>query len=356
MKFALIGAGWRAEFFVRIAKALPEVFELTSVLVRKKEKGIEFAEKFQVNVVSTLEEVLEDDIDFVVLSIKSDDFRDYLPRLYRANVPVLCETPPSFHLEDLELMWEDMKQYEGKIQVAEQYLFQPLYGAWNQVIQDGKLGEIQNINISALHGYHGVSIIRAYLGVGYENCKIEGKRFTFDVTKTDGREGPCFTGELMKSDRDRVTLEFENGKVAFFDFAGVQYHTFIRTRQLNIQGTRGEIDDLEVRYLTEENIPVQAPLRRVDIGVYNNQGWDHQGIMLNETYLYKNPFPMARLNDDEIAVATCMYKMKAYIEEGVEFYSFKDALQDAYISIKMSEAIRKSGEQVETSTQSWARE
>ncbi len=46
IRFGLIGSGWRAEFFVRIAKAIPDVFELTAVLIRDAEKGRIFAEQF----------------------------------------------------------------------------------------------------------------------------------------------------------------------------------------------------------------------------------------------------------------------------------------------------------------------
>ena len=39
IRFGLIGSGWRAEFYVRIAQAGPDQFELTKVLIRDKEKG-----------------------------------------------------------------------------------------------------------------------------------------------------------------------------------------------------------------------------------------------------------------------------------------------------------------------------
>ena len=45
-----------------------------------------------------------------------------------------------------------------------------------------------------------------------------GKRYYYEVTETYGREGMCFDGEKFMCPRDRVTMEFEDGKVAYFDF------------------------------------------------------------------------------------------------------------------------------------------
>lgn len=94
IKYALIGSGWRAEFYIRIAKMLPEQFCLTAVLVRDSVKGAAFAEKFQVKVVNTLEELMEDEPNFVVLSIKRGTVTDYLMDLFERGIPVLAETPP----------------------------------------------------------------------------------------------------------------------------------------------------------------------------------------------------------------------------------------------------------------------
>ena len=94
IKYALIGSGWRAEFYIRIAKMVPEQFELTAVLVRDAAKGAAFAEEFQVKVVNSLEALMETAPDFVVLSIKRGFVTGYLLDLFRRGIPVLAETPP----------------------------------------------------------------------------------------------------------------------------------------------------------------------------------------------------------------------------------------------------------------------
>jgi len=356
IRFGVIGSGWRAEFYIRIAKALPEQFELTKVLIRDKDKGKDFGRIHQVSVVQTLEELEKDQPDYIVLVIKRGIISEYLPRLFEKGIPVLCETPPGESLEALHKVWENFQKYNARIQIAEQYFAQPLYAAWYEAICSGKLGEVENINISSLHGYHGASIIRQYLNAGFGNARIYGKRFWFDVTETYGRDGMALDGKVFRCSRDRLTMEFGNGKIAFFDFSDpAQYHSFIRTRRLSVQGVRGEIDDMVIRYLTKENIPVTQELNRIDLGVYNNQDWSHYGIMLGEEFLYKNPFGNARLNDDEIAVATCMKRMGEYLETGKEFYGLKDALQDMYLCLTMEEALAYPNQEIMTTTQCWAR-
>ena len=70
IRFGLIGSGWRAEFYIRIAKALPEMFDLAAVMIRSKEKGEAFSAKFGVKVVNTLDELVEKEPEFVVMAIK----------------------------------------------------------------------------------------------------------------------------------------------------------------------------------------------------------------------------------------------------------------------------------------------
>ena len=324
IRFGLIGSGWRAEFYIRIAKALPEMFDLAAVMIRSKEKGEAFSEKFDVKVVNTLDELVEKEPEFVVMAIKRGIVTENLITLFKRGIPVLTETPPGEDVEALQQLWDAYQEYQPKVQVAEQYFLQPLYASWYKAICDGKLGEVENINISSLHGYHGASIIRQFLGTGFENCRIYGKRYWFDVTETYGREGMVFDGEVVKCSRDRLTMEFDNGKVAYFDFSDpAQYHSFIRTRQLTVQGTRGEIDDLTIRYLNEQNIPVTQELRRIDLGVYGNQEWSHYAVMLGEEFLFRTPFVNARFNDDEIAVASCMVKMHEYVTEVQNFMEWQ---------------------------------
>ena len=39
IEFAIVGAGWRAEFFLRIARTLPDRFRIAGMAVRNGERG-----------------------------------------------------------------------------------------------------------------------------------------------------------------------------------------------------------------------------------------------------------------------------------------------------------------------------
>ncbi len=354
-RFALIGTGWRAEFYLRIAKALPKWFELACVLVRSPEKGRAFEKQHGVPVVNNLEALLAHEPDYVVLSVARGYQAGLLEALFEKGAAVLCETPPAETLEEMNALWLAAKRHKARVQVAEQYFLQPLYAAWEKALELGLLGEVENINLSALHGYHGVSMIRRYLQTGFENALIYGKRHHFTVVETLGRGGLVQDGGLQRYPRDRLTLEFENGKIAFFDFSDpAQYHSLIRTRQFTVQGTRGEIDDMSARYLTAEGYAVCQTLQRVDFGVYNNQDWSHYGLFLGERQLYTSPFFTARLNDDELAVASCMQEMGEYLDTGSEFYPLREALQDSYLALVMEQALQNPNRELRSETQSWA--
>ena len=121
IRFGLIGSGWRAEFYIRIAKSLPELFELTGVLIRDREKGERFARQFNTVVVNTLDELIKGNPEYVVLAIKRGFVSDYLLGLFERDIPVLCETPPGEDLESLKKVWNQYTEHNARIQIAEQY-------------------------------------------------------------------------------------------------------------------------------------------------------------------------------------------------------------------------------------------
>ena len=66
IKYAILGAGWRSEFYLRIADLLPDTFKVSGIYIRNTQKQKEFASKYNVNICKSLEELLKTDYDFFV--------------------------------------------------------------------------------------------------------------------------------------------------------------------------------------------------------------------------------------------------------------------------------------------------
>ena len=99
--YMIIGYGWRADFYYRIAKLLPERFSVCAGVLRTEERAKEVAHKEGVFATSDLDQALERKPDFAVLCVPRDVTKDYLVKLMKKGIPVLCETPPGKNVEEL---------------------------------------------------------------------------------------------------------------------------------------------------------------------------------------------------------------------------------------------------------------
>lgn len=349
IRYAIIGSGWRALYYVRIAKALPEQFEVTGMLVRSEEKKQKIAEEYGIVTTTDRTELLAANPDFVVSAVSRVNNANIILALMKDGIPVLAETPPADTLTDLLEIWNTKKTFNGKLQIAEQYFLYPTYEARLRIAREGYLGDIQNATLSALHDYHGISMLRLFLQAGFSNVSITAKKYTWPIAVTQNRAGVLQKGNVSEQSRTKAEFVFDNGTVGFYDFCGVQYHTYVRSRHLNVQGVKGEIDDDKVYYLSEENDPMTETLTPANDGVHPGI----ESIAFGGKVFYRNPFPTNVLPEDETAIARLLVGMKKYLETGEELYPLADAMQDAYLTALLKEATA-SGDTVTSRTQPWA--
>lgn len=349
IRYAIIGSGWRSLYYIRIAKALPGQFEVTAMLVRSEEKRLKMAEEYGIFATTSEEALLATKPDFVVSAISRADNWKLCIEYMKKGIPVLAETPAANTLEELLELWEAKEEYNGRLQVAEQYFLYPTYEARLRIAREGYLGHIQNATISALHDYHGISILRLFLQAGYSNAAITARKYTWPIAVTQNRSGELQKGDVSEQTRTRAEFVFDNDTVGFYDFCGVQYHTYVRSRHLNVQGVRGEIDDDKVYYLSDENIPMIETLTPANDGIRRGI----ESIAFAGKAFYRNPFPTNVLPEDETAIAGLLIGMKKYIATGEELYPLADAMQDAYLTSLLKEAVA-TGETVMSQSQVWA--
>lgn len=348
IRFGIIGSGWRSLFYVRVAKALPQYFSLTGVLVRNEEKKRLMEDGYGVRAFFSREEFLGERPDFVVVAVNKAAIFSVTEEYARLGIPVLAETPLGLDKEDLSRAWR-LKEQGARIQVAEQYFLYPSIRAKLEAAGANLLGEVHSVDLSCAHDYHAASLIRLFLGTGQQACALRGQEFYFPVLDTDSRAGITYEGEEKSQCRRLVTLEFPKGKVGFYDFSGVSYHSYIRSRHLRVYGPSGEIDDQWLRGVDENRNPYCMPFHEIRD---SNEG-GILGISLGERTLYQTPFRGVRLTEDEIAIATFMLGMREYLQTGKEVYPLSMALQDAYLSILMNQAAKQPGQVVRTEPMIW---
>ena len=355
ISFSIIGgASFRAQYYLRIAQALPDQFRVSGMVVRDEGKGHDLEKRWHVSTYRNLTQLLEkEQPDFVVVSVSGSACPEYLLELGKLGIPALAETPPAPSIEGLITLNEQLACKGAKIQVAEQYHLHPIQQARLSLIQAGRLGKVTQATVSISHFYHGVSLIRKMLGINFEDAVIRGMRFEAPIVAGPDRSGPPKEEKMIIAERDLVWLEFDQ-KLGIYDFTKDQHRSWIRSNHLSVRGDRGEIFDNRLSLLADYSTPIHLDLKRINRGEEENQeGYFLDGIMAGEQWVYRNTFISARIYDDELAIASCLKKMGEYLEGGPSFYSLAEASQDQYLGLMMEKAIRSS-EAVRTVRQPWA--
>lgn len=317
IRFAIIGSGYRSLFYVRIAKALPEQFEMVGMLCRTQEKANLMAKDYDIITTCSMQEIIDKKPDFVVSAVNKAGMCDNCIKWLELGIPVLSETPAALDTDSLTRLWQ-LHSKGAKLQVAEQYFCYPELEKLIAIVNSGIIGETVSVNISAMHDYHAMSMLRQLLGIGISDVSIYGKTFNLPVAETKTRYETLTTGRVVDKPQSHLIMEFDNGKVAFYDFNSEQYRSPIRKSYIIVRGTRGEIDfrygSANVYYLDENNLGQEKHISFEECSVINGLG------------------------QDETAIAKMMTGMKNYVDGGEQIYPVEYALEDAYVALLMQQA------------------
>lgn len=339
-RFAVVGSGWRSQFFVRLARMAPDRLRVTSVVTRTAGRAEEISAGWGVPAVLTLEEALRERPDFVIASVPWAAMPDLVRELVAAGVPVLAETPPAPDVEGLRSLWHDVGG-SGRVQVAEQYLLMPGHAARLAVVRDGTIGEPTSVQISSTHMYHAVSLVRGLLGVGTDDVVVNAREFTAPLLDPLSGAGWDPSARPRDATTTLATLDF-GGRTGLYDFTDNQWWNPLRGRRLLVRGTRGEIADDAVTRLVDPVTPVTSLLsyRRRGIDL-NLEGVDLDTIALDGRVVHRNAWAGTRMSDDDVAVAELLARTGTWARgEGDEPYPLAQACQDHAISLAMAESAR----------------
>ncbi len=352
IRFSIIGAGWRARMYLRIARALPESFEVVGVLVRDPAKRPALQKEFGVRTFAGLDGLFKcGEAAFTVTSVSWQSNPGIIAACAKKGLAVLSETPPAPDIKGLNALAR-LARKGARIQVAEQYWLVAHHAARLAAVKKGLIGKVSEAQVSAAHGYHGISLVRRFLGVGPECPKITAMRFNSRMMKWPDLDGRVKQGHAMAT-QDITWLDFGD-RFGVLDFTEPQYYSPIRGERVLIRGDRGEIVNDDVYWMKDSRTPLHAAMERCLGGLEDKVGGlCFQGIRMDNDWLYRSPFPEVGLSVHELAMAECLLKMDDYVRTGKDFYSLAEAAQDHYLSILCQQAIARR-KPVIAQPQSWA--
>ena len=102
IRFGVVGTGWRTQFFLRIAQARPDLFEVVGVVTRDAARAADWARPFGVRLFESLDEMLAQNPLYVITSVSWDANPPMIHALAEHGVPILSETPPAPDVERLK--------------------------------------------------------------------------------------------------------------------------------------------------------------------------------------------------------------------------------------------------------------
>jgi predicted dehydrogenase len=345
--FALIGSGWRARMFLKVAGEL-DTIRCGGVVLRT-------ARRLDVPTYTSLDACLAElRVDFVLTATPRQVTPHFIVEAVDRGIPVLAETPPAADLDDLRTLWSAVGD-SGLVQVAEQYPMMPSHAARAAVVAAGAIGTPSQVQVSSTQQYHAVALIRGLLGAGRGPVTVRASRFTAPLVSPLDRSGWTDDEEARSTITTIATLDFGDGRSGVYDFTEQQTRNQLRFRRLTVRGSAGELHNDEVVRMTGPRTLVRTPLVRRQTGYdLDLIGYDTEHITLGSEVLYRNPYPGRRWMDDEIAMATLLERMASWVRgEGPQPYPLAEGAQDQQLALAIEESAA-SDTTVTTSREAWS--
>jgi predicted dehydrogenase len=345
--FALIGGGWRARMFLKVARELGTI-SCGGVVVRTPHR-------LDVPAFASLDACLREvSVDFVLTATPRAITPHFIAEAVDRGLPVLAETPPAADLDGLRGLWSAVGD-SGLVQVAEQYPMMPSHAARAAVVAAGVIGTPTQVQVSSTQQYHAVALIRALLGTGRESVSVRATRFSAPLLQPLSRTGWTGDDEEHPTTTTIATLDFGDRRSGVYDFTEQQTRNQLRFRRLTVRGSAGELHNDEVVWMTGPRTLVRTPLVRRQTGYdLDLIGYDTEHITLGSEVLYRNPYPGRRWMDDEIAMATLLERTGDWIRgEGPEPYPLAEGAQDQHLALAIEESA-DTDTIVTTSCEAWS--
>ncbi len=279
---------------------------------------------------------------------------------------VLLETPIAHDLEEADAIIRAAEARGLKIEVAEQFHRRPLEQIKLKLIHSGLFGRVHSsFNDFAGHGYHGVSVMRSYLGFDAKPVQVTGLVREYELMPYYSRLTE--NTEARTETQEHGLVAFEGGQLGVFHWTNVGYDSPLRWwRSSRFLAEKGMGLTVGVGLDVEERLSLLAPggeaprfvtlerrFERVDGGALEAMV-AHTGDPEESVVRWNNPFRGAKKghgvqwHDDEIGVAGCLMSLVHAVRADAEpSYGGEQARLDQEIILALRQSSAQGGEPVQ---------
>ena len=197
IRVTIIGTAARSDYlYGPILQGLTGDVELVSVWGRSPDSTRRLSQSLGVPGYTDLETLMRETAPQIgVVSVNYHANGQVGLMAVEAGLNVLVETPIAHHLNEADAIIAAAEQRNLKIEVAEQFHRRPLEQIKLKLIASGLFGRVYTaFNDFAGHGYHGVSVLRSYLGFDAVPLRVSGCVQRYELaphwSRLGGTRGP----------------------------------------------------------------------------------------------------------------------------------------------------------------------
>jgi predicted dehydrogenase len=337
IRVAILGTGKRSfAFYGPVIKQLQGV-QLVSVWGRSRDSAQRLGESLDVPSYTDLDQLIRETSPQIgVVSVNYGANGQVGLMAVEHGLHVLLETPIAHKLSEADAIIEAARQRNLKIEIAEQFYRRPLEQIKLALIASGLFGRVHtSFNDFAGHGYHGISVMRSYLGFDARPVQVVGAVRDYPLEAYYSRLAGNYVPR--NETQEHGIIEFDDGRLGIFHWTSVAYDSPIRWwRSSRFLAEKGMGITVGAGLDVEEKLALLAPGGEAPRFITLERRWErndggaleaiiaHTGDPDLPIIRWDNPFLLPekghspQWHDDEIGVAGCIMSIVNAVHDNTE--------------------------------------
>ena len=364
LRVAIIGTATRSDYlYAPLLNAMPDEAVLVSVWGRSTASAQRLGESLGVPWYTDIDRLARETAPEIgIVSVAYDANGEVGLMAVEQGLHVLLETPIAHKLREADAIMAAAAQRGLKVEVAEQFHRRPLEQIKLKLIEAGLFGRVYSaFNDFAGHGYHGVSVMRSYLGFDARPVQVVGAVRQYDLAAHWSRLAD--TRGPRTETQEHGIITFEDGRLGIFHWTSVGYDSPLRWwRSSRFLAERGMGITVGVGLDVEERLTLLAPGGEAPRFITLERRWErvdggalvamlaHTGDADQPIVRWDNPFCPTRQghgaqwHDDEIGVAGCLMSLINAVRHDTEpTYGAAQARLDQEIILAIRQSALEGG-------------